>query len=262
MRRRSVPLQEPGEPVLPGLPRLGRDVVAACLERFAAEAACSSLPPHLVAVDCTCGNGHDTCFLAQTLARTIGPRRWSVLSFDVQRAALDAARVLLARNDLREFFSPSARTGTLPPGGSMTDPDRSGAIRFLLQGHERLGEVLASSASGKVDGEGRPAPEKTVLAAVMYHLGSLPRSDRRIITRARPTLSALIPAAAALSLGGVLAVHAYGGHAGGGEELEAVSSWFATLPYGVWTATRYSLCNKPRNPEVLFLAEKGPPGNG
>jgi SAM-dependent methyltransferase len=239
---------------------LGRDVVAACLERFAAEAAHFSLPLHLLAVDCTCGNGHDTCFLAQTLARQAGPWRWSVLSFDVQQAALDAARALLARHNLQAFFSPVARTEELPPGGPMREPGRSGEIRFFLQGHEHLEEVLASHFADDADREGHPTSAKTVLAAVMYNLGFLPRSDRRVITRERTTISSLSQAAEALSPGGVLAVHAYGGHAGGGEELEAVTAWFSALSYGVWHATRYSLCNKPRNPEILFLAGKDTPG--
>ena len=88
----------------------------------------------------------------------------------------------------------------------------------------------------------------------------LPRSDRRIITRASCTVRSLSHAAEALAPGGALAVHAYGGHAGGREELQAVSDWFAALPRGPWSASRYSLCNKPRNPETLFLAEKSRAG--
>ena len=56
--------------------------------------------------------------------------------------------------------------------------------------------------------------------------------------------------------GGVCAVHAYGGHLGGEEELCAVEHFFTELPFDAFSVARYAFCNKPRNPEVLFLVEK------
>lgn len=219
----------------PDLPELGREVVAGCLAAVTERLALTGADTHVLVVDGACGNGHDTVFLAGLLRRLHPPHGWSVLSFDVQPAALEAAADLVRGHGLEQQPDRAEERLRVPCG-----------VRFLLQGHEHLGRVLAEEAAGR--------PEKTVLAAAMFNLGFLPRSDKRIITRAPTTLAALTQAAGALVPGGVLAVHAYGGHAGGREELEAVTAWCEALPFAAWSVTRYCLCNKPRNPESLFLA--------
>jgi hypothetical protein len=90
----------------------------------------------------------------------------------------------------------------------------------------------------------------------MFNLGFLPRSDRSIATRSASTLIALEASLAALLPRGLLSVHAYGGHPGGREEMEAVEAWFPGLPASKVTVGRYALCNKQRNPEILFLARR------
>ena len=40
------------------------------------------------------------------------------------------------------------------------------------------------------------------------------------------------------------------------DELAAVDAWCAALPFDEWTVAKYTLHNKTRNPEALFLAEK------
>lgn len=272
-RFRSAPPPGEGEAVLPGLPVFGREVVASCLAHFAARAASSVPPLHLVALDATCGNGRDACFLTLSLARhrdrnpsrdtardtaqdpvsRAASWRWSVLALDVQAAALEAARALFARHNLQEFCRQGERPETPRSGRAKSGPRPPGETHFLLQGHEGLREILARHAA---ESAGKGGPETMILTVAMYNLGFLPRSDRRIVTRAPSTVSSLSQAAEALAPGGALTVHAYGGHAGGREELEAVADWFAALPHDIWNASRYSLCNKPRNPETLFLAEK------
>jgi SAM-dependent methyltransferase len=192
--------------------------VRAALEHCAADAAL----PALLAVDATCGNGYDTLFLAQTLEELCGDKGWSVLGFDVQSQALDSTRAVLQA----EGCSPR--------------------VDLLLQSHERLkDEVVRQMAK---------AP--TALCAVMYNLGYLPRSDKRVITRKESTLPSLCDAAALLAPRGILAVHAYGGHPGGQEEMNAVEQWCAALPYDAWQVARYALPNKPHGPETLFLIQR------
>lgn len=199
--------------------------------RFAVSAALDGLGEqpgsHLVAVDATCGNGHDTLFLSKCLASRARGDAYSILSFDIQQAALDAARVL---------------TGALPA----TQRER---IFFLLRSHDELQDALQRHAEEILPPETAPK-----FAAAMYNLGFLPRSDRRIITRARSTLASLAQAAGTLAPGGLLCIHAYSGHPGGQTELEAVGAWCSRLPFDEWAVVRYSVCNKTRNPEVLFLA--------
>jgi len=219
------PFNDP-EP-LPDLNMMGRTAVSTVLTRFKAEQA----GWHLVAVDATCGNGHDTCFLAQQLAACADDPAYSVLSFDIQQAALDSARVSAkklpeAQRD-RLFFL------------------RQSHDQLLAALHQHKAELLASGVKSK-------------LAVIMYNLGFLPRSDKRITTLKNTTLASLDQAAAALDPDGLLCVHAYGGHPGGLEELEAVEAWCSELPFAEWVVMRYAACNKARNPEVLFLAWKRP----
>ena len=210
----------------PDLAGLGRAAVASALTALRE----GSPGSHLTAVDATCGNGHDTLFLAEILASLpdIGAR-FSVLSFDVQAAALQAAGVL---------------TGGLP------DAVRR-RIFWLLQSHDTLRESLERfSAEGMVSGA------SPGLAAAMYNLGFLPRSDKQVTTTPPTTLASLAQAAAVLLPGGLICIHAYGGHPGGARELAAVEAWCADLPFEVWAVARYAVCDKKRNPEALFLAWK------
>ena len=197
----------------PDLGDLAKEVVRTALERAAA-----SLPHELLlAVDGTCGNGHDTLFLAQTLLRLRPDGGAFVLSFDIQADALATAR------------------------GRLVDLCPTAGVRFVPAGHENLAAHL---------------PPGAALFAAMYNLGFLPGSDKRVVTRSATTLLSLQSALEYLRSGGVCAVHAYGGHAGGGEELRAVEHFFTKLPFDAFSVARYAFCNKPRNPEVLFLAEK------
>jgi len=211
---------------LPDLISMGQAAISAALARFADRGP----DCHLLAVDATCGNGHDTCFLARQLAAACtDSQAYSVLSFDIQPAALDSARRL---------------TDSLPEA-------ERGRIMFLRQSHDQLTAVLHERRAGLF-----ASGVASRLAVVMYNLGFLPRSDKRVTTRKDTTLASLDQAASALDPDGLLAVHAYAGHPGGPEELAAVEAWCADLPFAKWLVMRYAACNKARNPEALFLAWK------
>ena len=197
----------------PRLGALAKTAVTAALEHGAGRVSPQEI---LTAVDATCGNGHDTLFLAQTLRR-LRPENSLVVAFDLQPTALRTARERLDAD--------------APPLSA----------RFAAKSHETPSADL---------------PPHSALYAAMYNLGFLPGSDKTIATRPDTTLRSLRDILAHLRPGGVCAVHAYGGHAGGAEELLAVEAFFAELPFDALCVARYALCNKPRNPETLFLAEK------
>ena len=169
-----------------------------------------------LAVDATTGNGHDTLFLASEIGEA--GRVWA---FDVQTAAL-----VVAQNRLATAVE-----------------DFSGRAVFVHAGHETAKDHLPRDAGGR-------------LWAVTFNLGFLPGSNRRVKTTAATTLQALSLFAEMLAVGGIISVHVYRGHAGGEEEGEAVSRWAAMLPWETWRVAEYAFCNRPRNPETLFLAEK------
>lgn len=166
-------------------------------------------------VDATCGNGHDTLFLAQTLENS--GRSGHVLALDIQAAALEHARKRLEEAGLGD------------------------RVDFVLKGHQYLAGLLS--------------PEEKV-AAAMFNLGYLPGSDKQVVTRAESTLAALEALAGVMAKGGIISVHVYTGHSGGEEEGRLVEAWFNGLSQNDWLVGRYSICNKSKNHEVLFLAEK------
>lgn len=136
------------------------------------------------AVDATAGNGHDTVFLAER----VGPTG-QVLAFDIQAAAIEAARARLAALGLAE--------------------------RVVLV-HGSHGDLSQHVAPGGV-------------GAVMFNLGYFPGGDHAVITRRAETLRALDAALRSLRPGGILTVVCYPGHPGGEEESEAVVGWAAAL---------------------------------
>lgn len=227
---------------IPDLIGLGRQVVLRAL----AQCADNPLLPCLAVVDGTCGNGHDTLFLAETLRR-VSRKPWGVFAFDVQAAALKATRARLAAGRYLESVSLLLQSHAELAGALSRLEDRPRSLAGVVLSPEDLPAFVEGGADAAA-----PLP----VAVAMYNLGFLPRSDKRVTTVAGETLVSLKSAAALLAPHGLLAVHAYAGHPGGLEELEAVDAWCSALPFDEWAAARYTLCNKTRNPEALFVVEK------
>ena len=173
--------------------------------------------PAPVLVDGTCGNGYDTLFLAQTLRDAPSLSPISLLSFDIQAEALANAEQLLADHGL------------------------AGRATFIHQGHEQVADHV---------------PQGAGILVAMYNLGFLPGSDKSVVTQAQTSIVSFTAVAGLMPAGGLLSVHAYGGHTGGLEELAATDAWFRALPPKNWRVLRHEICNKARNPEVLYLAER------
>jgi predicted methyltransferase len=111
-----------------------------------------------------------------------------VWGFDVQASALAGARAQLAEQSLAD------------------------RVTLLHTGHETMTRQLPARAHGK-------------LSAVMFNLGYLPGSDKRITTLPATTLQALAESIANLRQDGLLSILAYRGHAGGQAEADAVADW-------------------------------------
>jgi predicted methyltransferase len=126
-----------------------------------------------------------------------------VIAFDVQPAALEATRRRLQA------------AGLLP------------LVELRQCGHEHLLEVLPADWPGRV-------------AAVMFNLGYLPGSDKRVITRAENTVPALRQAVEVLRPGGIVSVMLYRGHPGANGETEALDRWLGGLPAGCRVERRES----------------------
>ena len=169
------------------------------------------------AVDATAGNGYDTLFLA----RQVGPHGL-VWAFDVQQQALDAAAARLA---------------------AVQEP--LATVRFIHDGHEHAGSYLPEVV---------PAGQE--LMAVVFILGYLPRTDKRVTTSAATTLAAVTQLLPRMAAGGVMALHAYTGQEGGVAEVAALEELCASLPYTQWSALHTVTRNKTLRPEHVFLLQR------
>jgi SAM-dependent methyltransferase len=136
-----------------------------------------------------------------------------VLAFDVQAAAIESTRTLLEREGVAE--------------------------RVVL--YQESHTLLADRA------------EAASVDVVMFNLGYLPGADRSVITETAGTLAALEAAAHVLRQGGWLCVTCYPGHAGGGDEADAVEQWMEARVAAGWRVARYGLIGT-RKPAPFLLA--------
>lgn len=169
-----------------------------------------------MAIDATVGNGYDTLFLVRQVGED-----GCVVGFDIQEDALQQTRARIRANA----------------------PDAGQALRLVHDGHETIPDYLDPDESGTV-------------GAVMFNLGYLPGGDHSITTEPETTRRALSMSVDTLRPGGVITVVAYPGHAGGGDEAEAVATWAASLPDDRFLVLSYRFANQTGDPPHLYAIEK------
>lgn len=178
--------------------------------------------PEFTLIDGTCGNGHDTLFLAQTSSQYLDkdPKAGiHLLAFDVQKTAIVNTKQRLERHCFPKNLH----------------------ISYLHKGHEQAANHCPHNAP-------------PILA--VYNLGFLPGSDKTVTTSPRNSLASFQGLLPLLAYRGMLVIHAYGGHEGGMNEVEAVRQWAKGLPEQNWTARCYETITPVKNPESLFIIEK------
>jgi len=91
---------------------------------------------------------------------------------------------------------------------------------------------------------------------IMFNLGYLPGSDRKIITKPESTIKAIEDGLKVLLPGGLISIICYYGHAGGIEEKDFVLDYVKNLDGSKYTVLYYSYINKKNDPPILILIEK------
>lgn len=172
------------------------------------------LHPGDIAIDATVGNGHDTLFLVSLISPN-----GKVFGFDIQQAALDAAREKCRHKRIQE------------------------CLVLIHDSHADMATYIPADLHGKI-------------SAVMFNLGYLPGGDKSIITQTDSTITALTSACRILAIDGIITVLAYPGHSGGDLETDAVRTWCERLnPEQFTVETLYSSIHKPSAP-LLFVILK------
>lgn len=125
------------------------------------------------------------------LARTVGPTG-HVFGFDIQRNALTNTEQRLIAAGLMQQTT------------------------LFHEGHEMMKEFLPSHYRGRV-------------MAIMFNLGYLPGSDKRVTTTAENTIQALAAGLDLLAEGGIISILSYRHHEGGEEEFYRLGVWLEKI---------------------------------
>lgn len=153
----------------------------------------------------------------QYLAEIVGPQG-QVIAIDIQQAAIDSTRAKLEHAQLSQRV-------------------------HLIQGdHAAQLQALSQQHSGQV-------------ASILFNLGYLPGSDKRVQTQSTSTAKALTASLELLAPGALLSVTAYRGHPGGMEEAQVVADWMQTQQ-SAGHAVEYHQPASKNTPPVLWLLWK------
>jgi hypothetical protein len=171
------------------------------------------LRPGDLAIDATCGNGHDTRLLAQLLLEHPDSQ---IIAFDVQKSALDQTSYLIKATIPESHFA---------------------RVRLYQMCHADIDHILL------------PVPPRLIV----YNLGYLPGGDKTLTTQTATTLRSLQKAASLLAPGGAISVTCYPGHPEGEKEERAILNWAQELPMTTWQVCHHRWINRPASPSLLWL---------
>ncbi|ACB83752.1 class I SAM-dependent methyltransferase [Natranaerobius thermophilus] len=161
-------------------------------------------------VDATCGNGHDTEYLANRVGD-----QGLVYAFDIQKQALETTWKRLQQEGLHE------------------------RVRLLNKGHEKLIEDVEGPVS-----------------CVMFNLGYLPGSDKKVVTEPQNTIRAIEGALSLLKAGGLLTIVLYPGHETGMIESQVVQDYLMRLDQTKFHTKKIISLNFKNNPPYLMAVLK------
>lgn len=110
---------------------------------------------------------------------------------------------------------------------------------LILEGHEHMARHVSEPAG-----------------AVVFNLGWLPGTDKRITTQTDTTLRALEQALSLLRVGGLITLCAYPGHEEGDHERAEVLTWAENLPPKDYHVMLRCYLNQINNPPLLLAIQK------
>ena len=94
------------------------------------------------------------------------------------------------------------------------------------------------------------------ITAAIFNLGSLPGSDKEVITKPTQTIEAIKQIIDRLKQGGILVCVVYHGHPGGEEEKNALLDYFTKFDQKYFNVLRYGFINQKNSPPFVLAIEK------
>lgn len=174
------------------------------------------LHPDDLVIDATCGNGHDTLYLATLLFKDNSESK--LYALDLQTKAIEETRDRLQKNL----------------------PEHSQKVKLLQTCHSQFPEELA------------PVSVKLIV----YNLGYLPGSDKSVTTMTETTLMSISRAMNLIRPGGALSITCYPGHPEGKKEEEKILEWVSKISYLEWTCCHHRWINRQHAPSLLFMQKQ------
>jgi hypothetical protein len=184
------------------------------------------LKPGDIAVDATCGNGHDACYLSGLcLQDGIG----TLHCIDIQKIAIEATKKRLTEHFTSTHHSSAQAEQLLSQ------------VHFHQQSHEIFPACIQANS----------------VSLLVYNLGYLPgfTTDKALHTSTASTLHSIQAGLPLLKQGGMLSVTAYPGKAEGAQEASSVQSLLSRLSMDDWRVHSHVPLNRPLAP-ILFAAFK------
>ena len=164
-------------------------------------------------IDATCGNGHDTLKLCLL---TLSLHKGKVYAIDIQKDAIKSTSHFLI---------------------SHLDPSLQQQVIIKNQCHSSFpSEIVPGSVK-----------------LIVYNLGYLPGSDKKLTTEISTTLKSISQALNLLQKGGALSITCYPGHPEGKRELEEIIAFTTQLSPTEWSCCQHLWLNRKQAPSLLLI---------
>ena len=174
------------------------------------------LKPGDIAIDATCGNGHDTLYMA---SRILTENSGTLYTLDIQKEALESAIMLLKESIPDSHFK---------------------RIHFLEMSHETFPSEIA----------------KNSVKLIIYNLGYLPGGDKAITTMSHTTLKSIKNSMEMISFEGAISITCYPGHPAGKIEEDLILEFVSNLDHRAWNCCHHRFVNREKGPSLLILQKQ------
>ncbi len=172
--------------------------------------------PGDIVIDATCGNGHDTLFLATlALSESLG----SLYALDIQQEALEKAQSRLREHLPASYFK---------------------RMQFIVGCHSSFPSMIM--------------PESVKL--IVYNLGYLPGGNKSLTTQSDTTLKSIEAALQLVAPQGLISIMFYPGHSEGKVEEAMIINALSSLDRWEWNCCHHRWMNKQDSPSLLLLQKK------
>ncbi len=116
-------------------------------------------------------------------------------------------------------------------------------VKLVLRSHDEIDSICRAEGIMNLD-------------VVMYNLGYLPGTDKKLRTQAQTSIASLEQAIGLLSTNGIITICCYVAHEGGLEERNAIQKWMSELDPKKLRVMQYKSYESAHTPECYVLQKR------